>query len=111
MLDTRRSALQRVAHVMLPTRHAAERDGTLTNCAGRVQRIWPAIEPSFEALADGEAISRLAREMGRPGFDEVYDVGSVSKALSQSSPAFAGIDLDSVGEHGQPLRAAGGSER
>ena len=110
VLDTEHSALQRVAHAILPTRHAAERDGTLTNHAGRVQRAFAAVEPAFEALADGDALFRLAQELGLRGFDGTYDVRATSKELSQAVPAFAGIDLDTLGEYGRTL-AGGGSGR
>ena len=61
VLDTHHSALERVAHVLLPVRVAAEKHGTLTNFAGRVQKIQPAVEPTWEALDDGEVLTRSAR--------------------------------------------------
>ena len=45
-IDTHRSALERVAHAVLPARHAAEKWGTFTNYARRVQAIEPAVEPA-----------------------------------------------------------------
>jgi NADH-quinone oxidoreductase subunit G len=59
LLDTHRSALERVAHVVLPVRHAAEKSGTFTNHAGRVQRFEAAVEPAWEALSEGEVFGRL----------------------------------------------------
>jgi NADH-quinone oxidoreductase subunit G len=106
VLDSEHSALQRVAHAILPTRHAAERDGTLTNHAGRVQRVFAAVEPAFEALTEGDALFRLAQQLELRGFDGAYDVRATAKALSQALPAFAGIDLDTVGEYGRTLVGA-----
>jgi len=103
VMDTHRSALERVAHVVLPARHAAEKLGTLTNFAGRVQRVRPAVEPPWEALAEGEILSRLGAALGLAGFDGRFDSRAVSKSLGERSPAFAGIDLDSVGDDGRPL--------
>jgi NADH-quinone oxidoreductase subunit G len=103
VLDTHVSALEHVAHVMLPTRVAAEQHGTLTNAQGRVQRVWPAVEPGWEALPEGEALQALGRAMGLPGFDAPYDVRELSKALAASVPGFAGCDLDSLGPGGTPL--------
>ena len=106
-LDTRHSELETAAHVSLPVRHAAEKDGTLTNHAGRVQRVAPAVEPPFEALTEGEVLWRLGAALGLDGFAGAFDARAVSKGLAEVSPAFAGIDLDSVGPEGTPLRKAG----
>jgi NADH-quinone oxidoreductase subunit G len=103
LLDTRHSDLERVAHVVFPTRHAAEKSGTLTNHAGQVQRIEQAVEPRFESYADGEVLSRLGVALGLAGFEGDYDPRAVSREIASSVPAFAGIDLDSLGEEGAVL--------
>jgi NADH-quinone oxidoreductase subunit G len=108
-LDSHDSDLQRVAHVLFPTRVAAEKHGTLTNHAGRVQRVEPAVEPAFDARAEGEVLAALGAALGLAGFDGRFDAREVSKALSQSVPAFADASLDAVGSGGAPL--AGGRRR
>jgi len=108
LLDTHRSPLERVAHVALPARHAAEKLGTLTNAAGRVQRVQPSVEPVFEACSEGEALARIGRALGLPGFQEEWDARRTSRILSQSVEEFADRDFDSVGPEGRPL--AGASE-
>lgn len=105
-IDSHVSALERVAHVLLPARHAAEKLGTLTNHAGRVQRVLPAVEPPFEALAEGEWLQRIGMRLGLPGFQEKWDPRQVSRALGDAFPAFAGIDVDTVGAEGLPLHEA-----
>jgi NADH-quinone oxidoreductase subunit G len=105
--DTHQSDLQRVAHVLFPVRHAAEKHGTLTSCDGRVQRVRPAVEPAWETASEGELLWRLGAALGLAGFEGAYDVRAVSKGLSQAIPAFAGIHLDSVGDEGLPLAGAG----
>ena len=107
LIDTAESPLLEAANVVLPARHAAEKHGTLTNHAGRVQRVRPAVEPAFEALAEGEVIWRIAQDMGLPGFEGPWDVRRISKALSEEVAAFSGLDLDSVGPGGRPLAEAG----
>jgi len=102
VLDTHRSELERVAHVLLPVRHAAEKAGTLTNHSGRAQRIQPAVEPAWEASADGEILARLGAALGLTGFDGKWDVRSVSRELG-ALPGFAGADLAGVGDLGRPL--------
>jgi NADH-quinone oxidoreductase subunit G len=117
VLDAYASQLQRVAHVMLPTRVVGEKLGTLTNADGRVQRVTPAVEPDFEAYSEGEVIARLGAALGLEGFDVTapsgqadgngYDTREISKALSASVPAFSVRDWDSVGDAGLPLVEGG----
>jgi NADH-quinone oxidoreductase subunit G len=103
LLDTHHSALERVAHVVLPARVAAEKLGTLTNHAGRVQRVEPAVEPAHIAYAEGETLLRLARALGLSLFEGPWDPRAVSRAIGAVVPAFAGVDVDSVGAEGLPL--------
>ena len=104
-IDSHVSALERVAHVLLPARVAAEKHGTLTNHAGRVQRVQPAVEPSWEAYGEGELIARLGAALGLPGFDGRWEVREISEALAAAVPEFAGAGLDEVGAGGKPLAA------
>jgi len=103
LLDTHRSELEPLAQVVFAARVAAEKHGTLTNFAGRVQRVVPAVEPAFEAHAEGEILWRLARAPDLPGFDGEYDPRAVSKDLAAAEPAFAGRDYDSLPVDGRPL--------
>jgi NADH-quinone oxidoreductase subunit G len=103
VLDTRQSALARVADVMFPVRYAAEKWGTLTNANGRVQRVRPVVEPKFEAYAEGVVLQALGSALTLDGFEIPYDVRAVSKAIGLTVPAFSGIDIDSVGDQGRPL--------
>ena len=109
LLGTHHSALERAAHVVFPARVAAEKRGTLTNHAGRVQRVTPAVEPAFDALCEGEVLTRLGQALGLAGFAPgwSYDAREVSKLIGQVVPAFAGCDYDSVGDEGRPLGGAG----
>jgi len=109
LLATHHSPLERAAHVVFPARVAAEKLGTLTNHAGRVQRVRPAVEPAFEAYAEGEILARLGQALGLPGFapGQRYDARDVSKLLGEAVPAFAGCDVDAVGDEGRPLAGAG----
>src|SRR5690606_1069703 len=117
-VDTHHSPVETVAHVIFPARHAAEKHGTLTNHAGRVQRVAPAVEPPFEAFAEGALLWRLGQALGLPGFEGAWDVAAVSKALAEAVPAFAGITLDAVpptgvwlAGRGPDARDAGGDRR
>ncbi len=106
-VGTHRSPLDDVAHVVLPARHAAEKHGTLTNAAGRVQRVRPAVEPGFEAYSEGEIAHRIGAALGLAGFEGAWDPRAVSHALAAAVPAFAGCELDAVGPGGRPLSGGG----
>jgi NADH-quinone oxidoreductase subunit G len=108
LIDTHHSVLERVAHVVLPARVAAEKLGTLTNHAARVQRVVPAVEPAHQALAEGDLLWRIGQRLGLPGFAPgAWEPREVSKAIGEAVPAFRGIDVDSVGPDGKPLGDAG----
>lgn len=102
-IDTHRSALERVAHAVLPARHAAEKWGTFTNHARRVQAIEPAVEPAWEAYDEGAVIAHLGAALGLAPFEGGYDARQVSKQLVEGAAAFAGVDVGSVGRLGVPL--------
>jgi NADH-quinone oxidoreductase subunit G len=89
VLDTHRSALESVAHVVFPVRVAAEKHGTLTNHAGRVQAVRPAVEPAWEALSEGEVITRLAQALGLPGWPARWDARAVRRELAAEHPGLA----------------------
>lgn len=75
-----------LADVVLPAASFAEKDGTVTNFEGRVQRVQKAIAPLGESLPDWEIILRLADKMGAPMpyssphqvLDEVVDCTQLS---------------------------------
>jgi NADH-quinone oxidoreductase subunit G len=106
LIDSHRSPLERVADAVLPARHAAEKWGTFTNHARRVQAIVPAVEPAWEAYDEGAVIAQLGAALGLAPFEGGYDARQVSQQLGAYSSAFAGVDCKSVGRHGLPL--AGG---
>jgi predicted molibdopterin-dependent oxidoreductase YjgC len=106
VVDFQESPLVSLAHVAIPARHAAERHGTFTNSAGRVQRVQPAVEPGWEAWSDGEVVWRLGAALGLEDFAGAYDAHAVSRALAASVPGFSGIDLDRVGDAGLALPGA-----
>jgi hypothetical protein len=58
-------------------------------------------------------IAKLGAALGLEGFDGSYDARQVARDLAAANPAFAGIDLDSVGDEGRVLAdpAASGAER
>jgi NADH-quinone oxidoreductase subunit G len=105
VLDLQQSELHHVADVLIPTAHTAEKDGTLTNSADRVQRVRRVHEPAWRVWSEGEVLSRLGEALGLAGFDGRWDAVAVSSELSRSLPRFAGVDLESVGREGRVLAA------
>ena len=89
LLDTHRSHAESLAHVVLPARVAAEKHGTLTNVSGRVQRVHLAVEPPFEARAEGEVLWLLGQALGLAGFAQEWDVRAVAKEVADAVPALA----------------------
>ena len=59
------SALTERADVVLPATIWSERDGTLTNTEGRIQKASKALEPMGEARADWEILASLADRLGK----------------------------------------------
>lgn len=53
------------AHLNLPSAVYAEKEGTFTNCQGRVQRIWPAFTPLGEAKGDWQIMDMLSDKLSR----------------------------------------------
>ena len=82
LLDSHQSPLHLVAHVVVPVRVAAEKHGTLTNVAGLVQPVQPAVEPAFEAWSEGEVLWRLGALLGLPEFSGRFDPRALAAAAS-----------------------------
>jgi len=106
LLDVYQSSLVKLAHVALPLRHAAEKSGTLTNAAGRVQRVVPAVEPAWQAWGSAEVIARLGVALGIAEFEGDWSAAAVSRRLSEGVDAFAGVHVASVGDGGRLLAGA-----
>jgi NADH-quinone oxidoreductase subunit G len=109
--DSNRSALTDRAHIVLPGLTWAEKDGSFTNHAGRVQRIRRAMTPPEGALTDGEIFVRLAAWVkdGRApaaGFDAHATLGEIARAL----PAYRDVTLNGLGSHGLWQRASAGAQ-
>jgi NADH-quinone oxidoreductase subunit G len=104
LIDTHTSPLLDRAAVALPARSFAEKLGSFTNAAGRVQRFVPLVEPRFEARAEGELLLEVARAAGLVGDDVSWDPVEVSRELAAQVPAFAGNDLATLDDQGSPLR-------
>jgi len=57
------------ADLVLPSAAFTESDGSFINGEGRVQRVRKAVEPHGRSLPDWEILCRIAKKMGKKGFD------------------------------------------
>jgi NADH-quinone oxidoreductase subunit G len=100
-LDLRLSA----ATVVFPTTTFAEKNGSFTNYAGRVQRIYKAIETAPGWLSDGEVFTRLLNAFD--GGERRFDPEAMWEPIQHAHPRFAGISLEALGATGAMLDGAG----
>jgi NADH-quinone oxidoreductase subunit G len=89
------------ATVVFPTTTFAEKDGSFINHAGRVQRIYQALETGPEWLSDGEIFTRLLNAID--GAERRFDPEAIWEPLRRTYPRFAGISLEALGASGMPL--------
>jgi len=61
LVDSHESALSARADVVLPARTFLEKGGSFTNVDGLTQRFQPVVEPTFEALAEREALEEIRK--------------------------------------------------
>lgn len=108
--------------LLFPAAAFSEEEGTLVDYAGRMRACHPAAPPPGEALPAWDVLSRIARQMGAPGFDYacVEDIRRAAQeetaGSAKSHASLAASALETPGEGwrepvylGQPLarRVAG----
>ena len=104
--DILESELTAVANVVLPGCSFVEKDGTFTNCDGRVQRIRGAVEPPGEAIADWYLLNKLGDVAGAAVTFGFENAGAVLAHLgeSKSAPLFEGVSNESL-DAGEPAHS------
>ena len=91
------------AHLVLPSAVCAEKDGTLTNVQGRVQRIHAALNPWGESKPDWQILLELAAKLG---VTLTYpDAPAIFAELASREPAFQGLSYQSIGDQGAMLKS------
>jgi len=99
--DIRMTDTAQLAHVVLPSTHFGEKEGTYTNRNGRVQKLNAATIAPEGALQDSEIFIRLLDLAGNrvpyatPA--EIFD------ALANEVPAYHGLDYATIGAQGAQL--------
>ena len=99
--DLVRTPLAERAHVVLPSLTFAEKFGTFTNHAGRVQRLQRAFLRRSDQPSDGEIFSRLLTRLGEGRWS--FDPLAVLQEIAATVPAYAGLSYAKVGPLGWPL--------
>jgi NADH-quinone oxidoreductase subunit G len=80
------------ADVVLPAAGFAEKDGTVTNLEGRVQKVNQIVPGAGQSRPDWSVLDDVARRMGRPlGF---VSAEAINKEISAVAPAYRGITWD-----------------
>ena len=101
VVDVGTSALTALADVVIPGTAYTEKDGCFTNSQQRVQKLNAAHRPLGTAMREWEFVKYAAEALGAE-FDYT-DEASVTADLVASTPAFAGVTLEAVGERGYVL--------
>jgi NADH-quinone oxidoreductase subunit G len=95
-------------HLNLPSSVYAEKDGTFTNCQGKVQRIWPAFLPIAEAKADWEIISMLSSKLGTPM--AYLHSQEIFNDLAATLSPFSEMTYEKIGDKGMILKGFDSSD-
>ncbi|MBX3468241.1 MAG: (2Fe-2S)-binding protein [Planctomycetes bacterium] len=90
------------ATVLLPAMHWTEKEGTVVNGGGRVQRLRAAVPPTGDARVDLEVLQELARAAALQ--PRVLSAAGVFRKLAAAAPlSFDGMDYNGLGALGVPL--------
>ncbi|HEX2154503.1 MAG TPA: NADH-quinone oxidoreductase subunit NuoG [Acidimicrobiia bacterium] len=91
-LDLFHTASTAYADVILPALGFAEKEGTITNLEGRVQKVNEIVPGAGQARADWSIIDDIARRLGTDlGFGSA---AGIAKEIATAAPAYAGITWD-----------------
>jgi NADH-quinone oxidoreductase subunit G len=104
--DIRMSETARLAHVVLPSTHFGEKEGTYTNRKGRVQKLSAAIIPPDGAMQDCEIFLRLLDASG----DKVpyATPAQVFDALAREIAGYQGLNYSAIGAQGMQVGGGAG---
>jgi predicted molibdopterin-dependent oxidoreductase YjgC len=103
--DIRLTEIAKAAHVVLPSTHFGEKDGTYTNRKGRVQKLNAALVAPEGALQDCEIFIRLLQAAGERA--SYSSAAEIFQALSQEIPSYRGLNYDVIGDQGIQLGSGG----
>ncbi|MCF6312593.1 MAG: molybdopterin-dependent oxidoreductase [Verrucomicrobiales bacterium] len=89
------------SHVVLPAATFAEKDGTMINVTGRLQRLNKVHQGPGQTMEVWEICRDLIMAIG--GGNGIYSANDVFKEMAGEIKQFEGLTLAGVGEQGLPL--------
>ncbi|MFQ5882233.1 MAG: 2Fe-2S iron-sulfur cluster-binding protein [Candidatus Methylomirabilales bacterium] len=89
------------AHVVFPAVGYAEKDGTIINFAGRIQRLRKATESKGKLLSLGEVLGQVAIGLQRSRIPVTAE--EIWQRLAQEHTALGGIQYEAIGPLGVPV--------
>ena len=93
------------ADFVLPGASFAEKRGSMINDLGWLQRLNQAISVPGLALDDWQILLQLKAALG--GGNGIHSIEEVFKAMAADTPAFSGLTLSRIGDHGVKLDLPG----
>jgi formate dehydrogenase major subunit len=96
--DTHLTPTAQLAHVVLPSTHFGEKEGTYTNRKGRVQKLSAALVPPAGALHDWQIFARLLSDAG----EEISyrSPAEIFHGISHEISQYKGLSFATIGELG-----------
>jgi NADH-quinone oxidoreductase subunit G len=85
-----------VADVVLPAQSWAERDGTFTSGERRVQRYYPAIQPSGNSRPDWQILGQIGERLGAG--KTAIAAGQIFSEIVKAVPQYKGINYRVLGQ-------------
>jgi NADH-quinone oxidoreductase subunit G len=101
-VGTNEGPVSKVAAAVLPSASFAERGGTFTQHAGRVQRFKMAFPPRGKAKNTIEILAGLANRLGADW--NFAGEASVFRAIAHSEAPFAAMTYETIGALGQEVK-------
>ncbi|HSE15015.1 MAG TPA: molybdopterin-dependent oxidoreductase, partial [Candidatus Deferrimicrobium sp.] len=101
-VGTNEGPVSSAATAVLPSASVAERGGTFTNFAGRVQRFRSGFPPRGKAKHPVEILVAMANRLGA-GWTFAGEA-SVFREIAGTEAPFAGMSYDSIGMFGQEIK-------
>jgi predicted molibdopterin-dependent oxidoreductase YjgC len=99
--DTHLSPMASLAHVVLPSTHFAEKEGTYTNRKGRVQKLNAALVQPPGTLHDWQIFSRLLSMTGEK--PSLLTPSQIFQVIADEIPQYRGLSYTRIGDHGVEL--------
>jgi NADH-quinone oxidoreductase subunit G len=88
VIDTKPGVLANAATVLIPGHSFMEKQGSVTNLEGRVQRIRPALPPATSVPSELRVLSMLAGALGAEDWGS-GELMEVHRAMAADVPAYA----------------------